>query len=296
MMVQRLPDAADNVAGSAAPNLAPTYDAVPVISIPFFETTTNRSVDIDSLIVELQHDLETNQAPLPNGDRGFFEPFADQQEDPAEWIEKTEGNPPNRASQQPDGAKFGAALTGLVESIVDRFPIAAPTLLTFVGSQTVNHTDATCGQVARALASKKIGKVLLLDSNDRGQLSSQVNLQAVPGTLDFADGPFDWRSCIIRDAYPGIDFCPIGNGRFTRFGSLERLRNAAAEMKQDYQFICVSGGEAHDHIAIAWSSISDGSYLLVSMKNSNQTIAQSAVTELQSCGARLLGCVVTDTD
>ena len=65
-------------------------------------------------------------------------------------------------------------------------------------------------------------------------------------------------------------------------------------MKQDYQFICVSAGDAHDNVAKTWSGVCDGSYLLVSLKNSNEKIAESAVAELQTSGARLLGCVVTD--
>jgi hypothetical protein len=67
-------------------------------------------------------------------------------------------------------------------------------------------------------------------------------------------------------------------------------------MKREYQFICISGGDARSPSARIWNDICDGSYLLVSVKNSNQTIARSAVAEMQTSGARLLGCVVTDVE
>ena len=67
-------------------------------------------------------------------------------------------------------------------------------------------------------------------------------------------------------------------------------------MKREYQFIRVAAGDAHSSAARMWNDICDGSYLLVSMKNSNESFAKSAVAELQARGARLLGCVVTDVD
>jgi Mrp family chromosome partitioning ATPase len=65
-------------------------------------------------------------------------------------------------------------------------------------------------------------------------------------------------------------------------------------MKTKYQFICVSAGDAHLGSAKAWSQVCDGSYLLVGLNSTNETYAKSAITELQSSGSRLLGCIVTD--
>ena len=65
-------------------------------------------------------------------------------------------------------------------------------------------------------------------------------------------------------------------------------------MKTEYQYVCVAVGDAHSKAAKLWSDVCDGSYLLVSIKNSNGTIAKSAVTELKTNGARLLGCIATD--
>ena len=67
-------------------------------------------------------------------------------------------------------------------------------------------------------------------------------------------------------------------------------------MKQDYQFVCVSAGSAHSAHAKLWYDLCEGSYLVVSLKSSNETYAKSSVKELQAGNARLLGCVVTDVE
>ncbi len=141
----------------------------------------------------------------------------------------------------------------------------------------------------------RIGKVLLVDSNLNGDLTRFRNLVSNRGVGDIVNDGEDWRE-LVEDEAAGIDFMPSGNCSFKRWGAAQRLRSAVAEMRQNYQFICVSAGDAHENVAKAWSSVCDGSYLLVSLKNSNETIAESAVAELQTSGARLLGCVVTDLE
>ena len=81
-----------------------------------------------------------------------------------------------------------------------------------------------------------------------------------------------------------------------RWNAKQLLINSVAEMKQDYQFVCVSAGSAHSAHAKLWYDLCEGSYLVVSLKSSNETYAKSSVKELQAGNARLLGCVVTDVE
>jgi len=81
-----------------------------------------------------------------------------------------------------------------------------------------------------------------------------------------------------------------------RWNAKQLLINSVAEMKQDYQFVCVSAGSAHSPHAKLWYDVCEGSYLVVSLKTSNETFAKSSVRELQAGDARLLGCVVTDVE
>ncbi|MEL7500541.1 MAG: hypothetical protein AAFN77_23315 [Planctomycetota bacterium] len=186
-------------------------------------------------------------------------------------------------------------LDGVVESILARATPGQSTLILFVGTESNPHVDATTAMVGSILTRKRHGSVLLVDSHaDSKQLSVSSGAANQPGLVESVLESKPWSGLIRKGAATGIDFLPYGIRRLdgTRFQA--RVRQLTAELKQSYDYICVSAGAAESVDARIWSDISDGCYLLVSQKNSNPTLAQSAVAELQSCGARLLGCVVTD--
>ena len=224
---------------------------------------------------------------------------SDRSEDPSDWMEKV-GSPttPRDGKANSDAAaseKYTSAIDGLVDSVLERFPLAAPTILLFVGSENNPHIDETCAELAVMLSKRNVGDVLLVDSNFEGQLTSHHNLSSSPGVSEIYNDVDGWESLVVRESASGLDFLPAGKGNLDRWDGISRIRQAAAEMKSSYQFICVSAGDAYSNASKTWSGICDGSYLIVSLESSNERIAESAVTELQSSGARLLGCVVTDS-
>ena len=253
--------------------------------------TTNEADSNQPKLSQSLTDSETNSE--------MVEPQNDLAEPPTEWTDKPAtketprkdtGKPPKQSDQDP-------AINKLANSIVERFPLGDPTVLLFVGSEQNSHVDETSARVASALAERRIGRILLLDSDTTGHaLSNASGVGGEPGITDVVNKSVAWESTVYGRSATGLDFMAAGTGVFRHPEASDRLRHAVAEMKRDYQFICISAGDARGHAAQIWSEVCDGSYLLVSLKNSNQTIAKSAVAELQSCGARLLGCVVTDVD
>ncbi|MFK7767171.1 MAG: hypothetical protein AB8B55_08110 [Mariniblastus sp.] len=198
------------------------------------------------------------------------------------------------SGDQKDDEKTVAIQT-LVTSILDRFPVGDPTVIVFVGCEENTHTDETCARVASALADRNIGRIMLIDSDVKGRaLSSASGLQGQPGLAEIVNTERSWVDLVYGRSSSGLDFVAAGSGKLYHPERQDRLRTAINGMKKEYQFICVSAGDAHGKSAKIWNDICDGTYLLVSMKNSNETIAKSAVAELQANGARLLGCVVTD--
>jgi len=203
----------------------------------------------------------------------------------------------NSPSDDSTGApKFAGGEVGiLVEKIIDRFPLASPTVLLFVGGEPNPNVDETCAQVASALANCNVGNVLLIDSDVAGrQLTIAGGMNHQPGLSEAINRSEDWRSLIVSEGSASFSFLPVGVCPADRWNSDELLRKMTAEMKQEFQFICVSAGDAHTKQAQLWCDVCDGSYLVVSLKNSNETLAKSAVDELMLNGARVLGCVVAD--
>ena len=201
-------------------------------------------------------------------------------------------------SDQPETKQssfVGGEIGILVEKIIDRFPLASPTVLLFVGGETNPNVEETCAQVASALASSNIGQILLVDG-DMGdsRLSKAAGMAQQSGLSEVINRGDDWRNLIATQDSSSFSFLPSGNCPMDRWNSDELLRQTAAEMRQDFQFICVAAGDVHTKQAKLWCEVCDGSYLVVSLKNSNETLAQSAVGELTSNGARVLGCVVAD--
>lgn len=209
-------------------------------------------------------------------------------------------SPSSQSSVQPTNdnqQELEGELAGVVDSILKRATAGQPTLLLFVASEANRHVDSTSATVASILAKRRLGSVLLIDSNaDSRELTFSSGQQNQPGLVEAVLEQADWSPMIRTGAASGVDFLPLGQRDFSGTRFQPRLRKLVSELKQTYDYICVSAGSSDSVDSRLWSDISDGCYLLVSQKNANQTLAQSAVAELQASGARLLGCVVTDTE
>ena len=228
--------------------------------------------------------------------------IADISERPTEWTEKAppsetdvKRKPPEKAGDPDEKTESNESIEHLCSKILERFPLSGPAVLLFVGSENNLHTDETCAKVSSCLASKKIGKVLLVDSSiDKPELTQASGLLGQPGISDVVNKGNDWEPLVYGGAEINLEFMPAGGVRLNCSAGADNLRKAVTEMKTKYQFICVSAGDAHLGSAKAWSQVCDGSYLLVGLNSTNETYAKSAITELQSSGSRLLGCIVTD--
>ena len=231
-------------------------------------------------------------------------------ETPAQWGNKTADTPATRVSggQEQKTTKnlaltdkqyvLDSAVDSLCEKILERFPLGIPSVLQFVGAEPNHHIDEACARIAARLAERNVGRILLVDSDLQEQALSQASgLSKSSGISDVTNLGADWKSLVYTGDSKELDFLPGGtHERYRHPEEKARLRAAVAEMKKDYQFVLVSAGDAHGLSAKIWNDICEGTYLLVSMKYSNETYAQSAVDALQTSGARVLGCVLTDVD
>ena len=197
----------------------------------------------------------------------------------------------------PEDDQVSETIRNVVGQVLERSNSSVPVVLLFVGSEPNEHVDEVSARVASALCGQTESRVLLIDSDNVGKNLTMASRRLTDsGMTEIIEYNQDWRSHLLRNQHSNLDFLPVGNGSFGRWNQKELLRKAVCDMKTEYQFVCVAGGDAHGLAAKLWSDICDGSYLLVSVKNTNGTIAKSAVTELKSSGARLLGCIVTDAN
>ena len=199
------------------------------------------------------------------------------------------------ASRAGQTAESMDSIAKIANSVVAEFPVASPSLVSFVGSQVGLHTDETCARVAAELGGKGLGRVLLIDSDFKNRrLSKASGMNSQAGLSEVMNIGFDWKKAILKSGSSQLDFMSAGNCPHQRWTPVRTLKEALAEMRSEYQFICVSAGDAHDAAASMWAGLADGAMLLVSAAHSNDSIARSAVAQLRKDGARIFGCVVTD--
>jgi hypothetical protein len=226
-------------------------------------------------------------------------PTGDLTEPPNEWRARRGGETPERKQTDEPVKKTSKeqAVEKIARSIVERYPVGNPGLVVFAGLEANSMIDETCARVATSLSERKIGRALLIDADTQGQaltIASGVAGQA--GVTDIVAGEIEWKNAVFGGSATGLDFIGAGSGQELGQHSTPLLRQLVVGLKNEYQFICVSVGDSGQISSQFWNDVGDGTYLLVSLKNSNQLRAKAAVSELRLSGGRLLGCVVTDVD
>lgn len=227
------------------------------------------------------------------------EPQGDLSEPPSDWRERGDGASSDRKVPEEPAKKTSKeqAVEKIARSIVERYPVGNPGLVVFAGPESNSLIDETCARVATSLSERKIGRALLIDADTQGQaLTIASGVAGQPGVTDVVANGFDWKSTVFGGSATGLDFMGAGSQRELGDHATPLLRQLVVGLKKEYQFICVSAGTSNELSTQFWNDVGDGTYLLVSLKNSNQSRAKAAVSKLRVSGGRLLGCIVTDVD
>ncbi len=190
-------------------------------------------------------------------------------------------------------------IEAIVDSVMANYPAGGSAIVLFAATENNRHLDAVIAATAVAAQVRTGKKVLLIDSDfDQGGLTYAMECVGQPGLADLMDDPADSQRCLADSVdKAAFDFLPLGRVMLDTSNRMQNMLGPAlAQLGQRFGHIFVNVGDAHGPAASTWSRYANGSYLLVSVKNSNQAIAKSAVTHLNSCGARLLGCIASDAE
>lgn len=202
-----------------------------------------------------------------------------------------------KAARNSQSKESNDSIAKIADQMIERFPVAAASVLMIAGSQASLHADETCARVAAELASRNLGRVLLIDSDFVGRRLTKAGGMAKQGGLsEILNIAYPWQEAVLKSGSSKLDFMAAGNCPHKRWTPKSALREAVAEIRAEYQFVCVSVGDAHNSAAGLWSELADGALLVVSATQSSQAIAESAANELREIGARMIGCVVADVD
>jgi Mrp family chromosome partitioning ATPase len=188
----------------------------------------------------------------------------------------------------------GNRLDGVVDSILEQFPIQEPRVILFAGLSNEAALDQVAAEVARLLARRRIGKILLVDANSgTSALSQSAGALDSAGLLEAIAGREPWQAHLQTGASSGLEFLPIGRMSEFEFNNIDSEK-VFSTMRSHYQFTCVSVGNFDTALASLLTNQSDGSFLLVDMSKANKTMAKQAVEKLNTAVSRVLGCIALD--
>ena len=185
-------------------------------------------------------------------------------------------------------------IDGLIDSILQKFPIDNPVTITFVGCKTDGETDKIASDVAHRLADRRVGKVLLIDSNPNSRsLSSSVSLNESAGIGNVVCDEQDWKQLVHTEPASELDFLPFGNVNTAKI-----LRSRTARFLQQtttvYQFVCVSAGLNGSPIAKSFCNAADGIYLVTDLTQTSHAEAKAVVDKFKLNNQPLIGCIALD--
>lgn len=184
----------------------------------------------------------------------------------------------------------------IIDSLLEKFPKDGTNIISFAGSEENSQLSTVISKSAVVLENASKASVLVVDfdaGNDR--LTRDLGIASDPGILDMKRKSLSWAQVVQTTSLENIDIVSVG--RIEKASNIpQTIRDTVGAISNDYNFVLVNVGDAHGAVAQAWAKHVQGTFLLVSMVKSNQEIAKSAVAQLNACGARLIGCVVSQME
>ena len=248
-------------------------------------------------------DFNSVEVPLP-AEKDAAAKLVDQNVDRIDAIQQAIGVTANDSDASALPAAAGARSTysklakvdGLIDSILTQFPLSHPVTLVFVGCKTDAETDAVTADVAQRLTERRVGKVLLVDSNPNSQtLSKELNLAKSEGIGDVICGDKPWKSLLQTGQVTGLDFLPYGSVS-TAKTLRSSTQNFLTDAKTEYQFICASVGRNDSPLAKSFCTAADGIYLLVDLVQLTHLEAKTAADQFLLNNLPLVGCIALDAE
>lgn len=260
-----------------------THSASPIIRISIPEITTpdprNRATATGQLFEETNQRVKMLQQAVTESSGSVANPSPT-----ADQLHVATGDPGSKKIER------------LIDSILQKFPLGESVAIVFTGCKTDAETDKVTADVARHLAERRVGKVLLVDANPNSQqLSSQLCLENSAGLGNVVCDDQPWQQVLQAGSVSGLDFLPYGNvstSKTMRSQTSNFLENA----KPYYQFICVSTGRNDTPLSQSFTNAADGIYLLLDLTQVSQTEAKVAADKLKLNNQTLVGCIVLDTE
>jgi Mrp family chromosome partitioning ATPase len=209
----------------------------------------------------------------------------------------TQTLPPTELTRQMNAlwgqAEFRKTVGAAVDELVRRYPPSLSAVALLAAADSAPSCDIVAWALAKELAARKVGAVLLVDGeSEERRLSHALGVGWMPGLTECVNR----GSAVSESAVPSVpdpfDILPAGLGQLVH-RKLDPLRvgGLVAAIKRLYRYTLVSAGAAKGTLATHLGPLSDFCLLTASLHQTDRRDAAEAVEHLRQSAARLIGCI-----
>lgn len=197
--------------------------------------------------------------------------------------------------------RFAEPEPQLIRRIIARQDKLGCQILLFADVDSPERVASVCVQFALEIMAAKPLRTLVIDADATDQtLTRKVSQTSEAG----------WRECLLGETRisehimpterSGVGFLAAGL-RNIDFNALRTnipsgAEQLVADLRNEYDLICVSLGTAFSSSLTWWGKTCDLSFLSLNPISTGRSLARLAVQELQQNGARLEGCIISYTE
>ena len=191
---------------------------------------------------------------------------------------------------------LGQQYRELTEHLLACLTSPSPTCMMFMGAEAQPHVTTTVMRVGLQMAETSSAKVLLIDGNlAEKTLSANFQLKGKVGLVDVLKRRACWQDAITTTASERLSVMAGGCGMLPgAAGEAEQWGPLLDQWKQHWQFLLIDAGRATSPLTMSLAKYCDAAYLLVRLGQTDATSAQQAISKLQSQGAPMNGCILTN--
>ncbi len=185
----------------------------------------------------------------------------------------------------------------IVKQILDKVPPVAPATLQFTASgRSKAEAHLITTQIAWELSRKIEGNVLLVDADFiTREISRQLDNVYLPGLGEILNLNQSSEDLIRPTGVEKLFWLPSGmtdvSYRKTEGG---RWFEISAQLKRQFQYICIYSGAAEETVTNTWGRFCDFSFLIASMEDDLGQPTRDLVEHLRNQDCRIAGLITVD--
>lgn len=229
-------------------------------------------------------------AEQPPGVRPIKPVFVD--DEPAADVPTVETAPNRDLVEKPEIEQESKLVDALLAELTPGVPLSLA-----LGTVDVrDEADAVLAHIARSLASRRLGKVLVIGAQfRRDALAARLCAARPRGLADILAGHVPWEAAIETTNHEHMRW--IGPGRMALDEpppQIEAMSHLFAQLKRHFRFVLVDAGRLDRDETRQVASACDGVYVVVDPLRGDRRAIDRTLVDLSAAGSLVLGCIALD--